>query len=53
MRKFFDLTSIREVQAHAASILERLQTGSMPCDEMWPEEAVDLFRSWITNGMRP
>lgn len=53
MRRFFDLASLTAVQEHAASILERLEAGSMPCDRMWTEDAVDLFRCWMDNGMRP
>jgi hypothetical protein len=25
--------------------------GSMPCDGAWPQEQVDLFRSWVQAGM--
>jgi hypothetical protein len=47
----FDLWSHRDVSAHAAHILERLDRGTMPCDGAWPKEKVDLFRRWIESGM--
>ena len=47
----FDLSSYDEVKEHAASILERLREGSMPCDGEWPEEQVERFQRWIETGM--
>ena len=47
----FDLSSYDEVKEHAASILERLREGSMPCDGEWPEEQVELFQRWTETGM--
>jgi hypothetical protein len=49
----FDLRSYEEVRENAAEILERLEEGSMPCDQEWPEERVALFRTWIDSGMAP
>jgi hypothetical protein len=51
MAGFFDLRSLHDVRAHAAQILDRVDAGSMPCDGMWTEEQVDLFRRWIDAGM--
>jgi hypothetical protein len=51
MRSFFDLTSWDDVRRHAAQIYERLDTGSMPCDGLWPAERVKLFQRWIDTGM--
>lgn len=50
MDYIFDLWSYQDVQQHADSILERLEDGTMPCDEVWPEEQIELFRQWIKHG---
>jgi hypothetical protein len=49
----FDLRSYEDVRENAAEILERVEDGSMPCDGEWPDERVQLFRSWIDAGMAP
>jgi hypothetical protein len=49
----FDLSSYEDVRDNAQEILERLEEGSMPCDEEWPEERVAVFRAWINAGMAP
>jgi hypothetical protein len=49
----FDLRSYGEVRERAEDIWERLDEGSMPCDEEWPADRVALFRSWIDGGMAP
>jgi hypothetical protein len=49
----FDLLSYDEVREHAEEIHARLADGTMPCDEPWPEEDVERFRSWIDAGMNP
>ena len=46
----FDLGSYDDVRANAETIYERLADGSMPCDEPWPEERLQLFRDWIDAG---
>ena len=46
----FDLWSYDDVSAHADAILERLTDGTMPCDEAWPAEKIDAFRSWVSAG---
>ena len=38
MDYIFDLWSYDDVSANADSILERLDDGSMPCDEPWPPD---------------
>jgi hypothetical protein len=48
-----DLASHAEVVAHADDILNRLETGDMPCDGSWPAANVDLFRRWIDQGKQP
>jgi hypothetical protein len=49
----FDLWSYDDVKANASLILERVEDGSMPCDESWGEEKIETLRSWITNGCPP
>ena len=49
----FDLTSYEDVKENAEAIYERLAEGSMPCDEPWPDEHVQVFRDWIDAGMPP
>lgn len=46
----FDLWDYNDVSANAELILGRLEDGSMPCDGEWPQEQIDLFRSWIEAG---
>jgi hypothetical protein len=47
----FDLWSRDDVAEHSQEILKRLEDGSMPCDEAWPEERVAIFRQWVAAGM--
>ncbi len=47
----FDLWSRDDVAEHSQEILQRLEDGSMPCDEAWPEERVAIFREWVGAGM--
>ena len=49
----FDLSSYDDVKEHAEAIYGRLEDGSMPCDEPWPEEQVQRFRAWIDAGLQP
>ena len=49
----FDLWSRDDVAEHSQEILQRLENGSMPCDEAWPEERVAIFRQWVGAGMPP
>jgi hypothetical protein len=48
-----DLSSYDEVKARASEIYDRLEDGSMPCDDAWPAEVLTLFRRWINEGMLP
>ena len=50
MRFAFDLWSADDVATHADAILGRLEAGTMPCDEAWPAERVNVFRNWIDAG---
>ena len=49
----FDLSSYDDVRANAEEIYRRLADGSMPCDQRWPTEDVERFRTWIDNGSPP
>lgn len=46
----FDLSSYDDVKEYAEDIYERLEDGTMPCDQPWPAEHVQLFRAWIDSG---
>jgi hypothetical protein len=46
----FDLWDVDDVRSNAEAILERLRDGSMPCDDGWSSEEVDLFGRWIATG---
>jgi hypothetical protein len=50
MEYVFDLWDYNDVSTHSDNILDRLEDGSMPCDEPWPAEQIDLFRQWIDAG---
>ncbi len=54
MKSFgLDLSSYADVKAQAEGILERLEDGSMPCDEPWPQEQIAKFKQWMDDGMAP
>jgi len=46
-----DLSKYEDVCANAAAIYERVEDGSMPCDQMWPEEQIAKFKQWMDEGM--
>jgi hypothetical protein len=46
-----DLWSYEDVKKFADAVLNRLSDGSMPCDDAWPRERVELFRRWVESGM--
>jgi CDGSH-type Zn-finger protein len=48
-----DLWSRDDVQAHAADILDKLSSGSMPCDGAWPADRVEVFKRWTETGFQP
>ena len=50
MDYIFDLWDYNDVSTHAENIFERLDDGSMPCDEPWTAEQIQLFRNWIDAG---
>ncbi len=54
MKSFgLDLSSYDDVKAHAQAIHERLEDGSMPCDDVWPKEQIAKFKQWMDDGMAP
>lgn len=48
----FDLSAFADVKVRAEDILARLQKGDMPCDGRWPQTNIDLFKTWISDGMQ-
>jgi hypothetical protein len=50
MQSVFDLWSYDDVSKNAEAILARLEDGTMPCDDAWPEAQIDLFRRWAEGG---
>jgi hypothetical protein len=50
MLYLLDLWSYTDVCAYAASILERVADGTMPCDAAWPQDQIDLFGAWVAAG---
>jgi hypothetical protein len=49
----FDLWSFDDVSANAGLILQRLEDGSMPCDEPWSDDTIQRFRDWLAAGTPP
>ena len=47
----FDLWKRDDVAEHSQDILKRLEDGSMPCDQAWPDEQVAVFRRWVEAEM--
>ncbi len=46
-----DLWNYHDVSTHAQAILERLSSGTMPCDGKWSEEQIAQFRRRVETGM--
>ena len=51
MQFAFDLWDYTDVRDHADDIVERIQDGSMPCDEPWSEDRAALIARWVDAGM--
>jgi hypothetical protein len=49
----FDLWSYDDVKANAALILERVEDGTMPCDEAWSDSQIQTLRDWIAADFPP
>jgi hypothetical protein len=50
MQWAFDLWSYDDVIRNSDAILERLRSGTMPCDGAWSDEQVAVFQTWIDAG---
>ena len=50
MEYAFDLWKYEDVVEQADNILDRLEDGTMPCDDPWDEERVDVYRAWLEAG---
>jgi CDGSH-type Zn-finger protein/truncated hemoglobin YjbI len=50
MRFALDLWSYDDVVEHRDAILDRLRSGTMPCDGPWPPDRIDAFERWIATG---
>jgi hypothetical protein len=50
MKPAFDLWSHDDVARNRDAILERLRSGTMPCDGAWPDDQVGLFQRWVEAG---
>jgi hypothetical protein len=46
----FDLWKHEDVAERSSAILGRLEDGSMPCDQSWPADRIEIFRRWIDAG---
>ena len=53
MLRHFDLGSYDDVSAHADRILQRLSSGTMPCDGARPPERIEVFERWVRGGKLP
>ena len=53
MQSHFDLWSYEDVVENQDAILVTLAEGTMPCDDPWPAEQVDVFRAWVAAGSPP
>ena len=47
----FDLWKRDDVAGNSDAILMRLEDGSMPCDEPWTTDQVEMFRRWVEARM--
>ena len=50
MQFAFDLWSYDDVSSNADAILDRLRSGSMPCDGAWPADQIAVFARWLEAG---
>ena len=53
MSFIFDLSSYADVRHYSEEIYERLSDGTMPCDEPWEEQKVQVLRTWVEHGCPP
>jgi hypothetical protein len=50
MMYLLDLWSYEDVRDNAETIFDRVADGTMPCDEPWSQDQLDLFVAWIAAG---
>jgi truncated hemoglobin YjbI len=50
MKWAFDLWSYDDVSRDADKILARVAAGTMPPDDRWPDDWVELFERWVEGG---
>jgi len=50
MLSSFDLWEHTDVADNVDGILDAVAGGSMPCDDAWPQEQVDLLQRWVDAG---
>jgi CDGSH-type Zn-finger protein/truncated hemoglobin YjbI len=53
MKFAFDLWAYDDVAAHGPAILERIRSGTMPCDGAWPSEKIEVLSRWLAEGRAP
>lgn len=46
----FDLWEYDDVCEYAEQILLRVEDQTMPCDDPWSENKIELFRAWVEGG---
>jgi hypothetical protein len=50
MMYIFDLWRYEDVRDNADAIFARVSDGTMPCDEPWSQDQINLFDAWIKAG---
>jgi hypothetical protein len=53
MEYYIDLWNYEEVKAEAENVLARVEDLTMPCDDPWDEERIQLLRDWVSEGCTP
>jgi twitching motility protein PilT len=51
MKWAYDLWDLASVRENAADILQKLEKGDLPVDYTWPAVRIEMFRTWIVEGM--
>jgi hypothetical protein len=53
MAYYLDLWSYDDVVRDAQEILDRVEDGTMPCDEPWDQAKIETFKRWMELGFLP
>jgi hypothetical protein len=53
MAFILDLASYDDVRENADLVLERIEDGTMPCDDPWKPDEIALLQAWIAEGRQP